>query len=139
MKIQYLTQYYQPFLDKFYTRFPDFCNLSYQQMLQLLLSQYFADTGAAYHYTYKHGHEAFIIIANCEVLQKKWATENNITYSESNWEKEIALAQIKHFQPTVFYIESIFSFFGAFLNEAKLHCKKIVAWISTLFSTDLPL
>ncbi|MCC6181809.1 MAG: glycosyltransferase [Bacteroidia bacterium] len=139
MKIQYLTQYYQPFLDKFYARFPDFNSLSYQQMLQLLLNQYFADTGAAYHYTFKHGHEAFIIIANCEALQKKWAFENNVKYSESNWEKEIALAQIKHFKPTVFYIESIFGFFGTFLNEAKLYCNKVVAWISTPFSPSLPL
>ena len=31
-------------------------------------------------------------------------------YDYLNWEKEIALAQIKYFEPDVFYIESIFSF-----------------------------
>jgi len=39
----------------------------------------------------------------------------------------------------VFYIESIFSFYGAFIKEAKKYSKKIAAWISTPYTDDLPL
>lgn len=139
MKIQFLTQYYQPFLDKFYVSFPNFSSLSYDKMLDLLLSQYFADTGAAHFFVNKSGHESFIIIANCELLQKQWAKENDLLFNESNWEKEIALAQIKFFKPTVFYIESIFSYYGLFIKEVKQHCNLIAAWISTPFTEELPL
>ena len=139
MKIQFLTQYYQPFLDQFYLSFPNFNTLSYQAMLDLLLSQYFADTGAANHFAIKSGHESFIIIANCELLQKKWASENDVVFNESNWEKEIAFAQIKAFKPNVFYIESIFSYYGTFIKEAKQYCDLIAAWISTPFSEKLAL
>jgi len=139
MKIQILTQYYTPFLDSFYLAYPKFKELSYKEMLHLILNQFFADTGAAHYYFNLNGMESSIIIANCELLQKKWAQENNFRFNDLNWEKEIALAQIRHFKPDVFYIESIFSFYGAFIKKAKRHCKKVAAWISTPFTSDLPL
>ncbi len=139
MKFCFLTSYYPPFLNNFYLLFPDFKELSYDNMLELLLNQHFADTGAAHYYVKKTGNESFIIISNCESLQKRWALENNVLFSEANWEKEIAFAQIKYYKPDVFYIESIFSYFGEFLKEVKPHCKVIAAWISTPFSENLPL
>jgi len=139
MKIQILTHYYTPYLNSFYLAQPKFNQLSYKEMLNLLLNQFFADTGAAHYYFKLNGLESFIIIANCEILQKKWAQENNFIYDQLNWEKEIALAQIQYFKPDVFYIESIFSFYGSFIKEAKNYCKKVAAWISTPFSNDLPL
>lgn len=139
MKIQILTQYYTPYLNSFYVAHPKFKELSYKEMLNLLLNQFFADTGAAHYYFNLNGYESSIIIANCELLQKKWAQENNFIYDHLNWEKEIALAQIQYFKPDVFYIESIFSFYGAFIKEAKKYSKKIAAWISTPYTDDLPL
>lgn len=139
MRLLFLTSYYPPFLKQFYLSNLDFNNYSYKQMLDKLLSVFFADTGAIYHYALKHNNEAFLIIANCEPLQKKWAKENNISYDENNWEKEIALAQIQQFKPDVFYIESVFNYYGDFLKEAKPFCRSIVAWISTPISDDLKL
>jgi spore maturation protein CgeB len=139
MKIQFLTQYYQPFLDNFYLLNPDFKTLSYEKMLNVLLSQHFADTGAAHYFAINNDSESFIIIANCEPLQKQWAIENNFKFNDDNWEKEIALAQIKLFNPTVFYIESIFSYYGDFIKEAKKHSKVVAAWISTPYNNSLPL
>ena len=75
MKIQILTQYYTPYLDSFYLAHPNFKNLRYKEMLHLLLNQFFADTGAAHYYFNLNGNESSIIIANCELLQKKWAQE----------------------------------------------------------------
>lgn len=139
MKLQFLTTYYSPFLNAFYIRHPHFLQLSYQQMLDKILEEYFADTGALYHHAIKHQNSCFLIIANCEPMQKQWAKENNVVYSKANWEKEIAMAQIKFFAPDVFYIESIFNYFGDFLKEAKPYCKSIVSWISTPISDSLKL
>ena len=137
MKIQFLTTYYDPFLRSFYGNTPEFNTYTYQQMLDRLLDQYFADTGALYYYATQHQFNTSLIIANCEPLQKQWAKENNISYSEANWQYEIALAQIKNFNPEFFYIESVFHFYGSFLKEAKSYCKNIIAWISTPIDDQL--
>ncbi|MBK7817268.1 MAG: hypothetical protein IPJ60_06645 [Sphingobacteriaceae bacterium] len=72
-----------------------------------------------------------MIIANCEILQKKWAKENNISYTVENWLKEIAFAQIKQYKPDVFYLEYVLEFFNDFLHEVKPFCKYVASWISS--------
>ncbi len=131
MKLLLLTSYYPYFLKHFYKKNADFQNLTYEVMLDRLLSAFFADTGSMYYYSQQHGYQSFIIIENCEPLQKKWATENKVSFSEVNWKKEIVLAQIKQFHPDVFYIESIFEYYGSFLKEIRQYCKLIVSWISS--------
>jgi spore maturation protein CgeB len=139
MKFQFLTSYYTPFLASFYKDNPQFLSLSYNEMFELLMDQYFADTGAAYFYLRKHKQDSFIIISNCEPLQKQWALENGVDYSEMNWQMEIAFAQVKWYKPDVFYLESVFEYFGGFIGEIRAFCKYIVSWISTPFSASLQL
>jgi spore maturation protein CgeB len=129
MKFCFLTSYYSPFLVDFFKK-NDCTVLSYSQTLQLLLSKFFADTGSLAHHVEKAGNETFLIISNCEVLQKKWATENNIVFTEK-WAFEIAFAQIKKFSPDVFYLEYVTEFFGDFVKTIKPYCKKVVSWISS--------
>ena len=131
MKVQFLTSYYKPFLNDFFSANPDLKNQSYQTIQIRLLEELFADTGALYYHTSKAGHEASIIISNCEILQKQWAKENNVQYREDKWMLDIAFCQIKLFKPDLFYLEYIFDFFGDFLKEVKPFCKYNVAWIST--------
>ncbi len=130
MKVQFLTSYYPPFLTHFFGSHHGIENKSYDSIMATLLEEHFADTGALAFYTQKAGHETFLIIANCEILQKKWAEENNITYTE-NWLTEIAFAQIKKFKPDIFYLEYVYEFFGDFLKEVKPFCKYVVSWISS--------
>ena len=137
MKLQFLTLYYPNVLKHLYSATPGFSRLSYDRMLTAILNTFFADTGSMYHYAMKHDNEAFLIIANCGALQKKWAEENNVRYDRKNWEKEIALAQIKHFKPDAFYIDSQFDWYGDFLKAAKPYCRMIASWISTPFRSDL--
>lgn len=139
MKLIFFTTYYGPFLSSFYKQHPEFENLSFVAMQELLLSKYFADTGAAYYYAKEAKQEVFLIIANCEPMQKKWASENKVNYSTTNWAEEIALAQVKKIRPDVFFIESIFNYYGKFLGEIKPFCKLISAWISTPYDASLSL
>ena len=44
------------------------------------------------------------IFFDVELLQKLWATENNIKYNSDNWQGKILLSQIKHIKPEVVYI-----------------------------------
>ncbi len=139
MKLLFFTTYYPPFLTSFYGSHSNMESWSFKEMQDKLLSYYFADTGAAFHYAKEAGAEVFLIIANCEPLQKKWAAENAVTYSEQDWAATIALEQIKHFKPDVFFMESIFEYYGNFLKQAKPYCKMLAAWISTPFSSTLKL
>jgi spore maturation protein CgeB len=139
MKILFFTTYYFSFLKQFYAANPDFKQHSYVQMLQKLLNIYFADTGSAYYYAKESGNEVFLVIANCEPLQKQWAIENNFKYRKRTWESDIALEQIKKFKPDVLFIESTFKFYGEFLAAAEPYCKMIAAWISTPFTNDIKL
>ena len=131
MKVLFLTSYYPPFLDQFFSEHPELKNSSYSEIQKQLLNQFFADTGALQFHTKKVGHETFLIIANCEPLQKQWAKENNISYSEEKWMTQIAFEQIKQFKPDLFYLEYVFEFFGNFLQEIKPNCKYIASWISS--------
>ncbi len=139
MKICFFTSYYPPFLDSFYKHHPEFFEMSFSGMQNLLLSKMFADTGAAYHYTLKKGNDAFLIIETCEPLQKQWAKENNIEYNNENWKMKIAFEQIKKYSPDIFYIESVFEYFGEFIKSVSPYCKKIASFISTPLPVGLNL
>jgi spore maturation protein CgeB len=134
MKICFLTTYYHPFLEHFF-KVHDCTSLSYSQILSKLLEQFFADTGSLDYYTSKAGHETFLIISNCEILQKKWASENEVLYTDK-WFFEISYAQVKTFKPDVFYLEYVTDFFGDFVGSVKPFCKKIVSWISSPLHDD---
>lgn len=139
MKVQLLTAYYEPFLWNFYNENPNYDHFSYHELIQLLLKEMYADTGAFHHFIGLSGQQCDIIISNCEPLQKKWAKENKIVFSEENWQLEIAAEQVRKYQPDVFYLESVFQFFGYFVQKVKPYCKTIVSWVSTPFSSALPL
>lgn len=131
MKVQFLTSYYPPFLTNFFKSNEYLAEESYTVILKKLLEEHFADTGALQFHTAKAGHDTFLIIANCELLQKKWAKENGVSYTEENWMGEIAFAQIKQFKPDLFYLEYVYEFFGEFLKEVKPFCKYVASWISS--------
>jgi spore maturation protein CgeB len=139
MKVQFLTSYYPPFLTNFFADNPALKNESYDVILNKILDQFFADTGALYFHTKKAGHTCFIIIANCEELQKSWAKENNVKYNEATWMTDIAFQQIKQFKPDLFYLEYVFEFFGDFLKEVKPYCKGVASWISSPLNNAVPL
>jgi spore maturation protein CgeB len=139
MKIVLLTTYYGPFLRNFYNEFDAATCPSFHEHEEAILSKFFGDTGSTYYHAKQAGHECFLIIANNRTLQQQWALENDISFSEANWEKEIALAQVKKFRPDIFYNEGVFDFFGEFIQACEPYCKRVVAWMSTPFAPTLNL
>ncbi|MBF0234815.1 MAG: glycosyltransferase family 1 protein [Desulfamplus sp.] len=63
------------------------------------------------------GNQAVEILCDFEVLQKKWAEENGITFCDVNWENDILLAQIKHIKPDVIYSDRFFAMPKALLHD----------------------
>jgi spore maturation protein CgeB len=130
MKIVYFASYYNKYLDAFLQRNLDFKFLTYKEQIERIKSDYFGVFGSYTDYANKHGNEASLIIPNFELVQKKWAAENNFTYSDKNWLTEISIAQIKKIQPDAFFMGSMFNFYGAFLKEIRPYCKAIYTWIA---------
>lgn len=65
--------------------------------------------------------EHYLSVANSFILQTKWAQENDFSYSEQNWEKEILAAQIEKFQPDVIYTGN----HNLFTKEMKKYLPKV--------------
>lgn len=135
MKIFLAAYYYPPFIASFIGKYPDLDQLSYEQMMLRLKNEYFADTHSAEHWLLKNSFSAHMSVINVEVIQRQWAKENKVSYSEQNWMEEILLAQVNHFAPDIFYTECIHVHTKGFLNEVKKKVKQLSAWVSFPFSS----
>tara|TARA_Y100001935_G_C17311792_1_gene517205 strand:- start:14898 stop:16205 length:1308 start_codon:yes stop_codon:yes gene_type:complete len=62
--------------------------------------------------------EAVELIIDFEFLQKKWAIENNVSFSDENWILEIMMAQVKEIMPDIIFIQSHdFTIPGRFIKD----------------------
>jgi hypothetical protein len=131
MKVLMLWRYYPEYLSYFYKKNPYAYELSFEEHLNEILNDHFGWPGDLSRYMNKMGIETLFIIENAESLQKKWAIENGFEYSSKNgWKKEIVMEQIKHFQPDILWITSIFDYYGDFVRNALPYCKKAITWVS---------
>lgn len=131
MKVLMLTTYYPQYLSYFYEKYPSVIDLPFEEHRNKIFDDHFAWPAELSRYMNQQGIQTEFIIANAEVMQKKWAEENNFrAYSKKGWEKEIVMEQIKRFQPDVLWIDSIFDYFGDFVKRALPYCKKAITWVS---------
>lgn len=52
------------------------------------------------------GNKPEVIFWNNEILQKKWAEENNSNYKKENWLVEIILSQLKEMKPDILFFQN---------------------------------
>ncbi len=130
MKIVFFSTYYDKYLESFYKSHPDFSSLSYQSQIETLKNDYFGVFGSYVNHANAAGHQAILIVPNCRPMQQKWAQENKVAFRENGWQIEIAIAQIKAFRPDVFFMSSVFQFYGYFLEKIRPYCGKLFGWIA---------
>ena len=53
------------------------------------------------------GWEVEEVYCDFELLQKKWAQENGVTFNETSWRDDVLIAQINRFRPDVVFFENI--------------------------------
>lgn len=76
-------------------------------------------------------YEVMEVITNASCLQKKWALENNINFSEDSWRLDILEKQILAFQPDIFFAHDFGTIDASFRKLIKKKCpsiKVIFAW-----------
>jgi len=155
MNFLILDTYYQSFLDSLRREYPDMGKQSYNRQLKLLLSQFFGTSDFYSSNLRKLGHSAYDLIVNDEVLQKKWATENNLNVKNSllidklrslphfykfigqpDWLQQIALEQIKKYKPDILYMQNLVILNPETLKKAKQYCKLLVGQIASPLPDD---
>lgn len=149
MKFVIVDTYYQGFLNSFWKVNSDLKTKNYEQILNKLLDSCF---GTSDFYSYnlnKIGHKAIDLILNDDILQRRWAFENNLDVDEANffsklqslplihkligrpdWVQKIALAQIKKERPDILYVQDLSILNPDTLKKVKKYCKMLVGQIA---------
>ncbi|KKS98614.1 MAG: hypothetical protein UV73_C0001G0135 [Candidatus Gottesmanbacteria bacterium GW2011_GWA2_43_14] len=150
MKIVFIDSYYPRFLGDFFREHPEAVSLSYDKHLRLLMDQFFGTSDFYSYNLQKEGFEARDIVANDEILQRKWAEENGLHLSQSGlmddlarlpysyrflgrpaWMQQTILAQIKKYAPDIIYCQDMTLLEPETLRLMKRFVKLAVAQIAS--------
>jgi spore maturation protein CgeB len=96
-----ISSYYPDYLEYFYKKNSNMPE-DYDSHLQLILNDFFGYGDTFSRYLKELSNEAYEIIYNDEILQKKWAHLNGIN-ARKDWQKSILLEQIRKIKPDVIY------------------------------------
>ena len=126
MKFFITTSYYPSYLRMFYGKNENIHLKNYSDQFKCLMNDCFGWSDFFDHEFRKLGYEVFQSVNNAEFLQKRWALEANIRYSEDNWSTDILFEQIKAFRPDVVWIHNWNDSFGPeFVKHIRSICPQI--------------
>ena len=96
-------------INKLYKDDPDFLNLTYEKQQNVIFEMGYLYSDSLSKGMRSLGHDAFEILFDVEMLQKKWAKENDFRYSPEDWRLEILIRQIEVLKPDILYFQDIHS------------------------------
>lgn len=134
-QFQRFTSIYPIFVRQFLADNPDYESLAYGEMYDRFVNTWYGLSDFHARHMKNLGNDAQNHFASLEPLQKAWARENNVSYSETNWLKDIALAQVKAFKPNVIYLDDLDLFDQSFRQQVREVLKGnviIIGWRSSL-------
>lgn len=137
MKIVLHIEYYEQYLKHFYE--VNYCDgLSYTEHLNKLLDDYFGNFVSFHRHFEKIGYQSNLIIANDFNLQNKWLIENGFKFKANSKSKhQVVLLQAQKINPDVFFMSSMFEYYGKFLGKISLITKNIFTWIACPYPKNL--
>ena len=144
MNILILDSYYHNFLSSFYSSNPGILEMDFDSHRKLLMDQRFG-TSDAYSYNLKKlGCDAQEIVTNDDILQLKWARENQIKLINTtepinrifnkfgyNWRYKILKAQVEKIKPDILYIQEGNILSDKFISKLKPMVKLIVGQVAS--------
>jgi spore maturation protein CgeB len=110
--------YYPQILSDFYS-YPKVKALPYQEQKKRYFDQKYGYGDAFSLGMKKLGHDSHELLADIEIMQKKYAQEKGITYPENDWKRMILEAQINELKPDILYFQDVHDFSVSFLKECK--------------------
>jgi spore maturation protein CgeB len=130
-RILVLTTATQDFTIPFLKSIPNVLSLSFSELYSNFLKTKFGWSDFYSKHMGQLGNLGWDIISNIEPMQKAWAKENSVTYSEKGWHQEIALAQIRFFNPDIIYLPDLYTFDKELRSLIRKTCgskTKIIGW-----------
>jgi spore maturation protein CgeB len=132
LKIFKASDYYPSFQTYFYGNNPNIIDANYQTHISALFDFTFAESNFFKINIEKYGNaQVEEVISGDELLQKKWAKENNIKYKSESWFFEILEEQICIFKPDVFFAHHQKALNPEFIDRLKKlnpQLKLIISW-----------
>lgn len=117
---------YSGYLNSFYARNSEILKMPYEEHLNHLLEDSTEFVGSYIRNFRKLGIDARCIIANDNILQKKWGTENGLNHKGEN---EILFEQVKLFNPDILWIENLSLISFDWLTHIKNNLKNIKLFV----------
>jgi len=121
-KLLSLSTMYAGSLDHFYQNRSKLESLSFNEHLELLLSES-TEFAGSYNKNFRlKGVDSSCIIANDKILQTKWCIENGI---KTRIDAETLLEQVRYYKPEVLWIDNLSLVSGSWLSDVRAQVKCI--------------
>jgi spore maturation protein CgeB len=144
MNILILDSYYSNFLSYFYSSHPNVLGMDFDSHRKFLMDERFGTSDAYSYNLNKLGYDAQEIVTNDDVLQLKWARENQLKLINTtepvhrifntfgyNWRYKIIKAQVDKIKPDVLYIQEGNILSDKFILKLKPMVKLIIGQVAS--------
>jgi hypothetical protein len=122
---------YEAFVRQFERAHFNSSHLPYESLYERFLATHYPLANCYAPYLGRLGYDAEEVFSSVPMLQKRWADERGLRYSETDWLEDIVVAQASVFQPDVVILLDLFRFnarFRARLREAMGRRTFLIGW-----------
>ncbi len=137
MKVVFIVKYYDVYRKSFYSKVDKLQKVNYDDLVQMFVEDYFSFYCSLIQSMRAKGHQAELIIPNCEIVRSKWTEKIGAKDELNNF--DFILSATDFYQPDVIFLSSNFEYYGNFAKILKSKSKALCAWISCPYSKDLDL
>lgn len=138
MRFLQIHTFYPQYLESLYSRLKSLHKASFQEQIDVLVSDAFSAVHMIAPYMPQAGYESRLVIANCHQAQIQWLKENSsYSLSTDNWIEEIARKQVEEFEPDILYLSHPIEFDGRFVRKLRHKPKLVLGWRAAAFPHDI--
>lgn len=131
IRFQRLTTVYPEFAERFLIAQGDVEDLTYAGLYARLVAARFAESDYHARHMRALGHRAENCFLSLEPLQRKWAAENGAAFRDKQWLADIAVEQVRKFQPDVLFLDDLYVIDRPLRNRLRRACQSrplLIGW-----------
>ncbi|MEA3497001.1 MAG: glycosyltransferase [Bacteroidota bacterium] len=133
IKLLKASPFYNVFMDDLYLKNPGLSEKDFQTQYKIIMDSAFWEADFYKKNLERTGRfEVMDVVMNASHLQKQWAKEHNVKYSQSTWIQDILEAQITEFKPDIFFAQD----FPLIEAEFKKRIKKKYPFVKLILAWD---
>ena len=124
------------YLNFFYEKRSYLKDDSYAKQYKELMKDCFGWADFWTHALVKLGYDVWEPVGNAEPMQKAWASENGVNYSEDKWLYDITTSQVKKFKPDIIFTNDFRTYNSGYMKYLREECptlRLVVGWCASPF------